>query len=424
MKKPLRHPFIKKGRKKYLRYLFIFIIAVFALYFIFQYFQNTKTDKSSGITGWLHTKGTDIYNEKNRKITFSGINYNELTEEGYVYKKPDLTGLPAVCQKWSEPPVKLDATKVKEMGFNAVRLTLNWDNLEKSKPEKSENGTIVHNWNSKYLNSLDKTISELKSNQIAVILDMHQYLWSSAFKYIQSEDGEGCSGGGIPSWIYTDPSSTTFQKARCDFFGDKTFIYDNYSVQESFTDVWKMIVQRYKNDPTVVAADIINEPWMARQICDSKDLKLKEFYTKVGKEIRSVNPKIMLIFEDSQDFPDYPLALDGPLPFDNIVYSFHLYTGNWTPDGLSRMQKFYNRAREWGVPLFVGEFDGFGYAVNTPKDPIYQKKITDEITEMMKFMKTNSINWSFWTYSGYESILDPKTGEPKKDILNVLKLGF
>lgn len=59
---------------------------------------------SSKITGWLHTRGTDVLDESNRRIIHKGVNYSDLTEEGYVFVKPDLTRLPGkVCQRWSAP---------------------------------------------------------------------------------------------------------------------------------------------------------------------------------------------------------------------------------------------------------------------------------------------------------------------------------
>lgn len=411
-----------RHNKKF-QFLGIIISIVLTFLLIRVYVQYSKNHKSAErISGWLHTEGTTLADSNNNPVVIKAINYNELTPVGYIYKKPNLEGLPDVCKRWVNPPQKLDVDNVNNWGFNAVRLVLNWDQIEKSPPQVNPDGTWTHKWNDSYIKAIDNTITQLGKKKIAVVLDLHQYLWSSAFKYIESEDGSGCSGGGIPAWLYPDPGETTFQKARCDFFAGKTYIEGNINAQDAFGEVWKMIARRYRDNPAVMAADIINEPWAVKGICTPQDLDLDTFYRKIGGIIREANPNLILIFEDSQDYGDDNFSITGPLPFDNTVYSFHLYTGDWNNSGKGRLLRYFNRSQKWQIPLFVGEFDAFGYSVNI--DQGSRTNWQNETEEMLKFFKENKISWAFWSYSGYESLVDPKSRNVKTKLLEILRKGF
>ena len=400
-------------------YIFIIVLLTTAVALLISFNLSPKAKK---INGWIHTRGATILDSANREVVIRGINYDEMTPLSFVYHQPDLTGLPDVCRLWNRAPTKLDAKEINKMGFNAVRLVLNWDNLEPLPPTVESGGNLIHKWNMDYVQAVDKTINDLKKEKIAVILDMHQYLWSSAFKYIVSEDGQGCAGGGMPAWLYPDVKSLTFQEARCDFFKNIKYPAQPINPQDGFLEAWKFLVERYKHNDSVIAADIINEPWMVKGLCSPEDLDLNSFYEKYSIALRKINPNLVLILEDSQDFTDTPLALSKPEDLTNILYSFHLYTGNWNPDGLNRVERFLQRATDWNIPLYIGEFDGFGWSNNLSK--IDEPKLTREITSMMDYFKKKQVNWTFWSYSGMYSIMDPETKKAKIPLLKALQRGF
>lgn len=379
---------------------------------------NPNTDS----TGWLHTKNGKIYDSFNRQVILHGLNYNRLIPADYVYVTPDVAGKPEVCRRYNPGPlIKPDPQLISKWGFNSVRLNINWSQIEPNPPDVAGKGNIIHHWNEKYLKTLSDTISDLKKYNIAVILSMGQYLWSPAFKYIESEDGSGCTGNGIPAWLYPNPEETTFQKARCDFFkGNTSFRGEN--AQDLFLDVWKMVVARYKDHPVVVGVDIINEPWIAPKYCGTGDLKLDSFYEKMGKGIHYINPRLLLLLEDSQDYGDGNFAIKNPPYLPNLVYSYHLYTGNWTKDGKERTDRFISRARKFNLPLYIGEFDGFGMA--SSRDASVNLIDSGELTRMLKYLKDNQIHWAFWGNSNYESLISRETGKPNEENLEVLKSGL
>lgn len=382
---------------------------------------SINATKSQKITGPLRTKGMDIYDKNNNQVVIKGINFDELTPSDFVYVTPDLSNLPEVCKIWIAPPTKFDAKQAADLGFNTIRVPINWHILEQMPPTIDKNGNWHHTWNKNYLQALDNLIKQISRQQLAIILDLHQYLWSPAFKYINSEDGFGCSGSGFPEWLYPDTSIITFQNARCDFF--KGIKYDQSPIdpQAGFSEVWKFLVNRYRGNPQMIAADLINEPWSAKGICDANDLNLEKFYLKLGKELLQINPNILLILEDSQDNEMSDFSIKNKIPLDNWLYSFHLYTLNFQPDGKNRLDKYYKRAESWQVPLFIGEFDAFGKAIN---GFIPNSEWQNENDQLILYMKEKEINWTFWAYSGYYSLLQPNSYLVKEDLLKSLQKGF
>ncbi len=407
------------------------LIGIIIILFIFPAIFNKNIapiilsyKKANKIHGWLHTKGTKILDEQNNEITLKGINYSELMPVNYVYQKPDLTNLPEVCKKWVHPPTPLNAKDINDLGFNTVRLVINWDSLEPQPPVKDYNGNLQHNWNMDYVKAIDQAITDLKNQNIAVILDMHQYLWSSAFKYIAgSADGYGCSGSGMPAWLYPYPDETNFQEARCNFFKGITDKKINIDPLTGFKDVWRFIAERYKNNDTVIGADIINEPFTVKNKCSAQDMQLDRFYEILGKTILQANPHLLIIFEDSDEITNGEYAIIKAPNIQNAVYSYHLYSGSWIPNGRARLDAVIARSRQWNVPLFIGEFDAYLMTDNLYTSPFPDKQTNDAVS-MMKYLKENKLSWAIWAYSGQQSILVPDTAIHKKELVNIIKLGF
>lgn len=372
------------------------------------------------INGWVKTSGTDLYDQSGNKIIIKGISYDELQPVGFVYNPPELSQLPDYCKYYVAPPVGLNMKQINQWGVNTLRVSLYWDKLEPVAPKQLPDGTWQHSWNDNYLQSLDRLIQDAGQNHIAVILDMHQYLWSSAFKYIQSEDGFGCAGGGFPAWLYPNTTNYTFQQARCDFLAGRGIFSGRIDPREGFTHVWRMLAGRYKDNSTVIGFDLLNEPWAANKVCAPEDISLHNFFNQIGTEIHTINPKALLIFEDSLDSKGEVFALQQPPALENSLYSIHLYRGDWSQFGKPVIEKSLARAKQWNVPFIVSEFEALGGQNNAPSFPPHPQW-QDEFDTMLAFYSENNINWIFWAYSGMHSLLDPQTGEGKQKILQIMQ---
>ena len=167
----------------------------------------------------------------------------------------------------------------------------------------------------------------------------------------------------------------------------------------------------------VVAADMLNEPY-TKNAFDVTRLRLDRVYDVVGTAIRSVDPDILLAFQDSQYSPDGVFALQAPPALKNVVYSFHFYEDNWNSGGEAKVQAYVDRAKAWNVPLWIGEFDAFSYASPRPGDTSW----LPDLLHLMAFCKQNDISWTEFAYAD-RWMLQPPTDDPKPNLLQTLKTG-
>jgi hypothetical protein len=144
-------------------------------------------------------------------------------------------------------------------------------------------------------------------------------------------------------------------------------------------------------------------------------------YERVGRAIRAADPNLLLIFQDNQEDDLKSFALEEPPAFPNVVYSYHLYEPSWNNGGKSQMDTFRRRAQRWGVPGFLGEFNAFQYASNTKP---HRGTWLASLNSLMSYTKAHGIGWTFWAYSGGNSLVKPGTHKPKADLLPALQRGF
>jgi hypothetical protein len=289
-------------------------------------------------------------------------------------------------------------------------VSLSWANLQPNQPVMAGGVVTDPLWNTQYLSALDAVVHGFTSRGIAVILHMSQAHWSPAFNNVQTKKGSKCAGVGMPAWLY--PGVSDENVARRSFFTDQGH------QQELYAEAWKFVAGRYAADNLVVAADMMNEPYTKNQLTFA-ELNLSRLYQTLGSAIRSVNPHILLAFQDSQySGTGTTFALTAPPSFSGVVYSFHYYVGSWSSEGQAQLQTYIDRARAWNVPLWIGEFDAFGYASPRPSDAQWQS----DLTQMMLACKKNGVSWTEFTYAD-RWVLQTGTTLPKPDLLATLKKG-
>lgn len=360
------------------------------------------------IHGPLTTDGTRIVDATGATVRFIGVDL------GGMGKGDGLTGADARtqtgCPGWQTPPASA-FRNIDDWGFNTVRISISWANLQPDQPVMS--GTTITDplWNTAYLDALDQAVRGFTDRGIAVILHMSQSHWSPAFGNLQTKKGSvKCAGVGMPDWLYVGVTDEI--AARRSFFADEGH------QQELYADAWKMVAERYASNDMVVAADMMNEPYTKNQLT-LDELNLDQLYQTLGTAIRSVNPKILLAFQDSQySGGDSGFALAAPPAFSGVVYTFHYYPDQGWTDGGPQLQTYIDRANTWKVPLWVGEFDAFTYASPRPSDATWRS----DLSRMMNVTKQNGVGWTEFSYAD-RWILQPGTDEPKPDLLATLKPG-
>lgn len=301
----------------------------------------------------LSTRGRWIVDDQGRTVILRGVNYNGI--ESMLFT--------------DQPPLLSDFQQIRRWGFNVIRFPISWNFIEPARGVIDE--TYLDQW---VLPVLDFAAQE----HIGVILDLHQWNWSPCFN--PNGTGQGAPKWALPLWAqelcpgnyaYGDAGEPdAFQqmlRASADFWLD-------VQAREDLFRIWEFTVKRYKDHPAVIGYDIFNEPtpgdiWSAHPAEFDLDI-LMPFYEEMIRRIRAVDPDKLIFYECSIMHDVYDNFFT-PLPFKNIVYSSHLYTGGTSggtigypgnPGPLSAdVQKSMGEAARQGVPLWVGEL-GIGVA--------------------------------------------------------------
>jgi endoglycosylceramidase len=171
--------------------------------------------------------------------------------------------------------------KFKSWGFNVIRLGIIWDGLE---PEPGM-------YNEEYLSKIDEMIQWAGDNDLYIMLDMHQDLYSVEFSdgapiWATITDDQPHQMGDIWSDAYL--ISPAVQHAF-DNFWNNTPASDGIGIQDHYIALWKHIANRYKNNYTVIGFDIMNEPFMGSEANNIMP-KLLEAYAMVMAETTGQQP--------------------------------------------------------------------------------------------------------------------------------------
>ena len=196
-----------------------------------------------GISGFMATRDGRFVDPAGRHVILHGINIVKKTTPYFSWHRPE------------------DYARMREWGFNCIRLTISWTAIEPECGKYDEN----------YLRHLDERIAWAKANSLYVLLDMHQDLW-----------GEDIPGGnGAPAWATLDDgkpdgpkgavwSDAYFTSARIhaafdNFWANKPGP-DGVGIQERFALAWQHVAKRYAGEPAIVGYDILNEPFIGSPI--------------------------------------------------------------------------------------------------------------------------------------------------------------
>lgn len=359
--------------------------------------------------GWLTAKGTNLVDDNNNNIV-------RFTSVGFKAESKD-----AMDTDTSE------YDKAASWGFNSVRLSTNWGALQPNPPTTPGGG-----WDQEYLGKLDFMIQEMNKRNMRVIIGIFPH-----FSDVVKKNSK--KSGGFPNWLYPDQNTTNGEKIRCDFFRNITQKgVPLTSIQDGYAQVAAFLAQRYKDNPMVSGIDMINEPYPGKTGADCtyatflSNNYLGNLYQRVGAEVRKVNPKILLIFEEvnvvhalSGEF-----TLTNPPSFSNVVYDFHLYPrpskGQTFLETIQNgTNAFWDRAKKWNVPLWMGEFNAFDGGANTtdptlPNDPNWQ----NDLKWMMDYYKQQGIGWNFLAFKSSNSLVDKTTGAEKIPLVPILQSGM
>lgn len=221
-------------------------------------------DQASG--DWLYTDGNKILDRDNKEVWITGLNWF-----GYNTGTNTFDGL------WS-CDLNTSISRIADRGFNLLRipfsaeLILQWKNGEYPRANYNEHvNSYLKGMNS--LEIFDYVVGQCRANGIKIMIDIH------------SADTDA-AGHMAPLW-YTNKIS------EADYLSSLSWMAD-----------------RYKNDDTIIAYDLKNEPHGAagesnRAIWnDSKDSNnWKYIAEKAALAVLSNNPNALVVVEGIQIYP-------------------------------------------------------------------------------------------------------------------------
>jgi len=252
-----------------------------------------------------------------------------------------------------------DASRIRALGWNALRLPINWSGIE-----PSEDGGVV----SAYFDAVAAVTSACGTAGLFVILDLHQDSYSK-------EIGQD----GAPLWAISPPptqllggpltdlssrfTSAQVQDAYLTFFGDPDA---GAYLRTRFAAVAGKVAARFANDPAVAGFELYNEPL-------GTPAQLLALYQQMIPPIRAAAPDKLVFFEPNairNEIGSAPLG-DGSIGA-GTVYAPHVYTLAFTaPDTPGVTEATYApsnlsaraEANSWDAPLVITEF---GYPPTSP----------------------------------------------------------
>jgi endoglucanase len=316
-------------------------------------------------TGWLHTSGGTILDSNNAPYTIKAASW-------FGMETPDCMphGL------WGTLTIDDALANIKSMGFNSVRLPFSNECLAAT----AIKGNLNYWANRAYalegktpLVLMDTVIARAKANGLQIILDRHR----------------PSSADQSPLW-YTSA------------YPESKWIAD-----------WKMLAARYKNDPTVIGADLHNEPAGAATWGGAAATDWQAAATRGGNAVLASNPNLLIIIEGIEnqgngtstwwggglaDVKNKPVTLATP---NRVVYSPHdypasLFAQKWfsDPNYPNNLPAVWDA--NWGyiqkqgiAPVLLGEF---GTALQTTSDKQWMEKI-------VSYLGTNSMSFAYWAFN-------------------------
>lgn len=341
---------------------------------------------------WLSVKGSKIVDKNGKEVWLTGCNWF-----GYNTGTNTFDGLWA-CD------LNTSIASIADHGFNLLRVPIsselikNWSNgnYPTANFNQATNSYLVG------MNSLeifDYVVGQCRANGLKIMIDIH------------------C--------------------AKTDAMGHNKPLWTDGDISEKdYLDTLAWMAKRYKNDDTIIAFDLENEPHgkpneSPRAKWDnSKDSdNWKYIAEKAANSVLKQNPNVLVMVEGIEIYPidtkkngnfsstnsaDYYFnwwggnlrgVKDNPIDLgkyqNKLVYSPHdygpaVYQQPWFKSGYNynslykdcwRDNWFY--IQEEGIaPLLIGEWGGFMTEPNLTW-----------MTHLRKFIKTNKINHTFWCFN-------------------------
>lgn len=290
--------------------------------------------------GWLVE---EIWMTPVKREAPAGSGFKEVKDHtslwGTIEKRLGKDAMLRVRQAWRDNWVtEADFKRIKGLGMNHVRVPFIFDMLDEP------NGM---NW-------LKKAVGWAKQNDLYVVLDMHGVPGRQSGEHHTGEDGQN------KLWSEVENIGKT-------------------------EDYWKKVAREFRDEPTVAAYDLINEPMGA-----PNPAMLAIVYHRIITAIRTVDKDKPVIIDDGyKGFETTPHANIGG--WTQTAYSLHFYHFDAKspadhPKGLrEKLPKIKELQGYRNAPVYIGEFNLEPHG--TPQ----------VLKEYLAELDKANFSWALWT---------------------------
>jgi endoglucanase len=318
---------------------------------------------------YVHTRGSEVLDGQDHVLHLKGTNLgNWLVPEGYMWRFTDGPQSPkeiealvtellgptkaeAFWHSYRDTYVTEDDIRfIKAQGFNTIRVPLHWKLFTTDDAEG--------------FRLLDRVVQWSHNAGVYIILDLHAAPGGQTGTNI--DDGHGYP------WLFADTGA-----------------------QNDTVALWKRLAHHYRNDPTVLGYDLLNEPIPNYPGLATLKPQLEPLYKRISAAIRTEDKHHTIILGGAEWDGDF--SVFGP-PFDpNTIYQLHKY---WMGVNQATLQQFIDFRAKYNVPLWLGES-------GENKD--------EWIANFRTLLEKNDIGWAFWPYKKLEATSAPVTVKPPAD---------
>ncbi|WP_448699348.1 glycoside hydrolase family 5 protein [Mucilaginibacter sp. AW1-3] len=312
---------------------------------------------------FITVRGKEVIGLDDKPFLIKGTNLgNWLVPEGYMFKFKNtnspkminemisqVIGPEETAKFWStfldNYITQPDIHYLKTIGINSIRVPFNYRLF-------TNEDYLGTNDASRGFTMLDRVIKWCKAEGLYVILDMH------------------CAPGGQTGDNIDDG------------FG-YPFLFESSANRKLTVEIWSKIAKRYKNEPTVLGYDLLNEPVAHYFDVNKLNPYVELFYKQIAASIRDVDQNHILFLGGAQWDTNFNIFNK---PFDNkVIYTFHKYGDQPSLGSIARFIAFRDK---YNVPIYAGETG----------------ENTDEwIAKFRELLESNNIGWHFWPYKKLDS---------------------
>jgi hypothetical protein len=266
--------------------------------------------------------------------------------------------------------------------------------------------SFVNEKDIEFLAGIGMNVVRLPVNYRMLTDSQEDIKFADAFHYIDSLIAWGKKYG-----VYTIldlHAAPGFQNSRwhCDNNASVSLLWNSKDFISQTVDMWKLLSDRYKDEPMVAGYDILNEPETS-----GSEGSLRKVYLRIIEMLRKNGDEHIVFLEGDRRGEDFTGLED--IPCSNVAYSVHFYIAATLHAGVypgriggvyvdkAQIEKAFLARKKWiddqGKPCYVGEF---GLVIDHEVPGLSADDLSKirALGDVIGVMNQHQQHWCIWTY--------------------------